>query len=397
MTPRIRRTRLSDGREAIFFQDVDSPAAPVIHDHRAPEQRPGSGGLRFDMLTGEWVAVATHRQARTHLPAADDCPLCPSTPERQTEIPAADYDVVVFENRFPSLGPGLGDIVPDPGAMFSEASTQALTSSSESASASSPAITTRGLAAPGYGRCEVIVFTSDHEGSFAELGPVRARTVIEAWADRTAELSALPGIRQVFVFENRGEEIGVTMHHPHGQIYAYPYVAPHTALTDARAHRHWQDTGRALMGDILAFEHDARERLVLESEHFLAFVPFAARWPIEVHLVPHRQILTLPELNDAEREDLAHVYPEILGRIDGLYDSPTPYIAAWHQAPVDCDEPAAQWLHLEITSPRRSESKLKYLAGSEAAMGAFVSDVSAEVTAARLRAVRTPPRVEQSQ
>lgn len=187
------------------------------------------------------------------------------------------------------------------------------------------------------------------------------------------------------------------MHHPHGQIYAYPYVAPHTALTDARAHRHWQDTGRALMGDILAFEHDARERLVLESEHFLAFVPFAARWPIEVHLVPHRQILTLPELNDAEREDLAHVYPEILGRIDGLYDSPTPYIAAWHQAPVDCDEPAAQWLHLEITSPRRSESKLKYLAGSEAAMGAFVSDVSAEVTAARLRAVRTPPRVEQSQ
>lgn len=141
------------------------------------------------------------------------------------------------------------------------------------------------------------------------------------------------------------------------------------------------------MGDILAFERDAGERLILESEHFSAFVPFAARWPIEVHLVPHRQVLTIPELTDAERDDLAHVYPQILSRIDGLYDSPTPYIAAWHQAPVNCEEPEAQWLHLEITSPRRAENKLKYLAGSEAAMGAFISDVSAEETASRLRAV----------
>ena len=349
-------------------------------DHRVAQERPEDGGLRFDMLTGEWVAIATHRQARTHLPAAENCPLCPSTQDSRTEVPAPDYDVVVFENRFPSLGPGLGEINVAPDR--------------EPAEPATPEAIGQGRAAPGYGRCEVVVFTSDHEGSFATLGTVRARTVIDAWANRTSELSALPGIKQVFVFENRGEEVGVTMNHPHGQIYAYPYVTPHTALVTTRSQRYWQDTGRALMGDILAFERETGDRLVLESEHFSAFVPFAARWPIEVHLVPHRQILTIAELNDAERDDLAHVYPEILERFDGLYDSPTPYIAAWHQAPVDCEEPAAQWLHLEITSPRRAERKLKFLAGSEAAMGAFISDVSAEETAARLRAVTTAPRQE---
>lgn len=127
--------------------------------------------------------------------------------------------------------------------------------------------------------------------------------------------------------------------------------------------------------------------MVLESEHFSAFVPFAARWPIEVHIVPHRQVGSLDELDEVERDDLARTYPEVLRRIDGLYPTPTPYIAAWHQAPVNSEDRDAEWLHLEITSPRRAEAKLKFLAGSEAAMGAFVGDVSAEETAARLRAV----------
>lgn len=377
-----RRTRLADGREAVFFQDSEDPRAPIDADHRPVDTRPDSGRLRFDMLTGEWVAVATHRQSRTHLPVAAECPLCPSQPDRPSEVPAADFDVVVFENRFPSLGPGIGAVNPDPGSELAE-----VLAGSDGIVDSQLAEITERLSAPGYGRCEVVVFSSDHDDSFAGLDTVRVRTVIEAWAHRTAELSALPGIAEVFVFENRGEEIGVTMNHPHGQIYAYPYVTPHTARTGARALQYLQDNGRALMGDILAFESAEGERIVLESEHFSAFVPFAARWPIEVHLVPHRQVLNLAELDEAERDDLARIYPEILRRIDALYPTPTAYIAAWHQAPVDGECPEAHWLHLEITSPRRAESKLKFLAGSESAMGAFVSDVSAEETARRLREV----------
>ncbi|GAA1852317.1 galactose-1-phosphate uridylyltransferase [Brevibacterium marinum] len=369
MSTRIRRGELADGREVLYFQDADSPPAAIAEDHRPAQPRPTDGQLRFDLLTGQWVAIATHRQSRTHLPVAAECPLCPSTPGRPTEIPADDYEVVVFENRFPSLGPGLGTVAADPRQAFVEAA-------SESA-----------LTAPAHGRCEVVVFSSEHDGSFADLEPARARTVIDAWANRTSELAAREGIEQVFVFENRGEEIGVTMNHPHGQIYAYPYVTPHTALTSSRAARHRRETGRPLMGDVLAFERSSGERMILESAHFSAFVPFAARWPIEVHLVPHRQVLGIDELDEAERDDLARIYPEVLRRIDGLYSSPTPYIAAWHQAPVSCEDRSAEWMHLEITSPRRAENKLKFLAGSEAAMGAFVGDVSAEETAARLRAL----------
>lgn len=371
MSTRIRRNTLADGREILLFQDADSPAAPLVEDDRPVEPRPTGGQLRFDLLTDEWVAVATHRQSRTHLPVAAECPLCPSVPGRPTEIPVADYDVVVFENRFPSLGPALGAVTADPRRQFAEVA-------SESA-----------LTAPAHGRCEVVVFSSEHNGSFADLDPARARTVIDAWANRTSELAAREGIEQVFVFENRGEEIGVTMNHPHGQIYAYPFVTPHTVITSARAVQHQRETGRPLMGDVLAFERSSGERMVLESAHFSAFVPFAARWPIEVHIVPHRQVLGLDDLDDAERDDLARIYPEVLRRIDGLYSTPTPYIAAWHQAPVNCEDRSAEWMHLEITSPRRAENKLKFLAGSEAAMGAFVGDVSAEETAARLR-VATP-------
>ena len=384
-----RRTNLSDGREVLFFQDPDSPAPTIAADPRPDESRPASGALRFDVLTGEWVAVATHRQSRTHLPAAADCPLCPSTTDRPTEVPAEDFDVVVFENRFPSLGPDLGEVPPV--TTVDEALAEAAPSSGDTATGADAAAVESvraALSAPGYGRCEVVVFSSEHNGSFAELGTARARTVIDAWAHRTAELSALPGIEQVFMFENRGEEIGVTMNHPHGQIYAYPYVTPHTAITSARAQQHLRASGRALMGDVLAFERESGERMVLESEHFSAFVPFAARWPIEVHIVPHRQVGSLDELDEVERDDLARTYPEVLRRIDGLYPTPTPYIAAWHQAPVNSEDRDAEWLHLEITSPRRAEAKLKFLAGSEAAMGAFVGDVSAEETAARLRAVR---------
>lgn len=361
----VRSHRLADGRQALFFSDPGHPPVDHIDDPRALDPRAGGGQLRFDRLTGEWVAVAAHRQARTYLPPADQCPLCPSRDGRRSEIPAPDYDVVVFENRFPSLGPDLGQL-PEPGDDDAGRSLW-------------------GVPAPAVGRCEVVVFTPDHHGSFARLGPERARTVVEAWAQRTAALSALPGIRQVFPFENRGQEIGVTLHHPHGQIYAYPYPAPYAARLAERSRRHLAAAGRPLMGELLRSESEAGDRMVLQGEHFSAYVPYAARWPLEVHLVPHRQVPDLAALSAAERDELAVLYPDLLARLDRLYPTPTPYIAAWHQAPVNDADREAGWLHLQLTSPRRAEDKLKYLAGSEAAMGAFINDVPAEKAAARLR------------
>lgn len=365
--PQHRRHRLADGRESLFFADRGRSPAAHAADLRQLDGRSGNGEVRFDRLSGEWVAVAAHRQARTYLPPADECPLCPTQGARRSEIPAPDFDVVVFENRFPSLGPALGTL-PEPdtagdGALW-------------------------GHPLPAYGRCEVVVFTPEHNGSFASLSSERARTVVEAWAQRTEELSGLPGIRHVFPFENRGQDIGVTLHHPHGQIYAYPYPAPHAARLAERSRRHLDTSRTPLMGELLRAESAAGERMVLAGKHFSAFVPYAARWPLEVHLVPHRQVPDLAALTGAERDELAEVYLDLVRRLDGLYATPTPYISAWHQTPVTSRDREAGWLHLELTSPRRAEDKLKFLAGSEAAMGAFINDTTAEHTAARLRDVR---------
>ena len=203
--------------------------------------------------------------------------------------------------------------------------------------------------------------------------------MIEAWADRTAALSALPGVQQVFPFENRGEAIGVTLQHPHGQIYSYPYITPRTQRLLDSIDR----TAPDLFERILAFEQEG-PRVVLRGEYWTAFVPFAARWPLELHVLPHRHIADFAGLTDAERDELAPFYLRILRGVDALYDTPTPYIAAWHQAPVHVGRDSVR-LNLQLTSPRRAADKLKFLAGSEAAMGAWIGDVPPEVAADRLR------------
>jgi UDPglucose--hexose-1-phosphate uridylyltransferase len=233
----------------------------------------------------------------------------------------------------------------------------------------------------------VVAFTPEHTGSFGGLSPERARTVIDAWAHRTEALSALPGIAQVFPFENRGQDIGVTLHHPHGQIYAYSYVPPRSQVMANAARKFYDEhNGATLLGDILARESEAGERMIAQGKYFSAYVPFAAHMPLEIHLAPHRHVPDFAALNDAERDELAVMYLDVLRTLDTIYDTPTPYIAAWHQAPLDQFLRPASRFHLELTSPRRAADKLKFLAGSEAAMGAFINDTTPEQTAAMLRA-----------
>jgi UDPglucose--hexose-1-phosphate uridylyltransferase len=268
----------------------------------------------------------------------------------------------VFENRSPSFGPDLRDTAADPPRGGDDLTALGI-----------------GRTRTSVGRCEVVCFSPDTTGSFGTQSVTRARTVIEAWADRTAALSALPGVEQVFPFENRGEQIGVTLHHPHGQLYAYPYVTPRTTrLLDSL-----DRTSPELFQRILDFEREG-PRVVLSGRHWTAFVPFAARWPIEVHLLPHRQVPDFAATTGDERDELAEVYRRLLRGIDALYDTPTPYIAAWHQAPVNVGRDTVR-LHLELTSPRRAADRLKYLAGSESAMGAWIGDVRPEDAADRIR------------
>jgi UDPglucose--hexose-1-phosphate uridylyltransferase len=357
----IRQTadRLADGREIIYFDDAGAPMRERRSDARLLDPRPETPTMRFDPLAGDWITVATARQSRVHLPPATADPLAPQTAGNPSEIPD-DYDVAVFENRSPSFGPATAsDHAPaaDPG-----------TAPASPIGASQPAI----------GRCEVVSFSPDHEGSFGTQPTLRARTVVEAWASRTAALSGVPGVEHVFPFENRGVEIGVTLPHPHGQIYAYPYVPPRIRRIAESVAAH----GPRLFDDVLEAEREG-PRVLLSGEHFTAFVPFAARWPIEVLLMANRQVPDLAATTAAERDELAVLTLRIARALDALYDAPLPYIAGWVQAPVA--RPDDVRLHWHVTSPRRAVDKLKHLAGSEATMGAWVGDVSPEEGAARLR------------
>ncbi|HET8600909.1 MAG TPA: galactose-1-phosphate uridylyltransferase [Segeticoccus sp.] len=368
---------LADGRQILYFDD-DASAPPTTEDRaRLVDERPlghrvTAGTRRLDPLTGEWVSLAGHRQTRTFQPPRDECPLCPSGRGTvPSEIPAHAYDVVVFENRFPSFAPEAAAPEPRPRGLPSD-----VFEPERSAT----------------GRCEVVCFTSDHDSRFADLSPERTRTVIEAWVHRTRDLGAMPGIEHVFCFENRGREIGVTLAHPHGQIYAYPYVPPKVARMVDIAAQHHQRTGRLLGRDLLEGERADGRRVVLTGEHWTAYVPYAARWPVEVHLAPHRDVPDLPALHDDERAELAELYPALLRRLDRFHldaagqPIPLPYIAAWQQAPVRAGRDVFR-LHLQVFSVLRAPGKLKYLAGSESGAGAWINDVTPEHIASRLREV----------
>jgi UDPglucose--hexose-1-phosphate uridylyltransferase len=316
-----------------------------------------------------WVMYASHRQDRTYLPAAQDCPLCPSTEDHLTEVPERDYEVVVFENRFPALAaPTLG--TGTPGHAHEATGT-----------ASEPALLAE---SPGAGRCEVVCYTADHDAAFYELKPARIKLVLDALIDRTSQLGARDGVEQVFCFENRGREIGVTQPHPHGQIYAYPFITPATQRTLNTVDAHRRRYGRNLFDEVLAAERADGTRIVLTTAHWTAFVPHAARWPYELHCYPNDRAPDLAALADDARAELPEVLHDLFGRFARLFDQPAPYISGWHQAPVRTGREDFA-LHLELFTLRRANDKLKFLAGSESGMGAFANDIVPEAAAARLR------------
>jgi UDPglucose--hexose-1-phosphate uridylyltransferase len=353
----VKRTpiRLADGRRLIYF-DRDESAVRDTVDRRSLASNDGASELRYDVLREEWVIVASHRQNRTFQPRRDECPLCPTTADRASEIPARDYDVVVFENRFPALR-----------AMEQGQSEE------------------QNLVRSGNGACEVVAFTADHDASWTTLDAAKVDLLVDVWIDRTLELSRREDIEQVFCFENRGSEIGVTLSHPHGQIYAYPYVTPRTARTLRTIETHWERTGRNLVDDVVAVERASRTRIVAATEHWTAFVPFAARWPYEVHLYPNQRVPDLAALPDGARAEFSEIYLDVVRRFDKLFDKPVPYVSALHQAPVRVGRDLLA-LHVEVFTTRRASGRLKYLAGTETGMDAFSNDVPPEAAAERLRA-----------
>ena len=317
--------------------------------------------LRWDPTLREWVSYATHRQDRTFLPPAEYCPLCPTEPGGfPTEVPCESYDIVVFENKFPSYVPDAP--VPD-----------------EPGTALMPT-------APGRGVTEVVVYSDEHEETLAGLPEGRIRNLVGVWADRYAELGAREEVAYVFIFENKGEAIGVTLHHPHGQIYGYPFVPPRPRKELEAARAHVEEHGTCLHCDLLAEEHADGRRVIHKGDSFTAFVPFYAHYPYEVHVYARRCVPSIAGLDEDERRDLARILKRLLTGYDALFGFSLPYMMAMHQAPTDGeDHEGVAHFHIEFYPPNRTAEKLKYLAGSEVGAGAFIVDALPETTAAALR------------
>jgi UDPglucose--hexose-1-phosphate uridylyltransferase len=316
--------------------------------------------LRFNELRGEPVAYAVDRQDRTFLPSDDVCPLCPTKPGGpETEIPFPAFEIAVFDNRFPAF------------------------------------------AAPA-GAAEVVVYTDDHHGSFATLSAQRAQALMWVWRNRYAELGARADVDYVLIFENRGVEVGVTLHHPHGQIYGYPFLPPAPALELAADER----LGGCAVCTLLGRELADGSRVLYENDGVLVHLPYAARWPYEAHVVMRRHRRSLLDCEEAELRQLADGLQALTRGYDALFERPFPYVMVVHQAPTggatagdgeataagggatagDGEATAADGhLHVEFYPPLRTAEKLKYMAGSEQGGGTFIGDLLPETAATTLR------------
>ena len=347
-----------DGRLLTLYANhpltVDAAPSPFAEPlHARPH-------MRWHPLRGEWVTYAAYRQDRTFLPPPQYNPLAVTIdPQQPTELPNGNWDIAVFDNRFPSL-----------------------TSASGADAVSESIVPT----APASGHCEVVVYGRD-QTPLGQLPLSHIELLFEVLADRTATLAVRSEVKYVLPFENRGAEVGVTLHHPHGQIYAYPVVPPVPARMQELAARHYAKAGRGVLQDLIDDEQRDGRRILYEGAEAIAFVPVCARYPYEVWVATIRPVPDFTALSSAQNADLARALKTVLLKYDGLWQRPFPYLMAWYQAPTDGQPHPESHLHAQFFPPYRTRDRLKYLAGTEIAAGFFAMDALPEDKARELQQV----------
>jgi len=314
--------------------------------------------LRFNPILREWVITATHRQERPLLVSEEDskksCPFC--VPAEEVPEP---YSMVCLPNRFPSL-----HLQPPQPGIKGDDFYKVL---------------------PSQGAAEVVLYSSDHKTTLSQQSVRKITSLISLWQERYRVLGRKKFVRYVFIFENKGEVIGVTMPHPHGQIYAFPFIPPVIERELSSSESYLKEEGRCIHCEVIKKEKEEGRRIISENKDFLAFIPFYARWPYEVHIYPQRHILSLSEFEEEEKGSLAEILKVVLSRYDHLFNFSFPYVMVIHQSPTDEKDYSYYHFHLEFYPPHRSAQKIKYLAGSESGAGTFINDTSAEEKAKELR------------
>lgn len=310
--------------------------------------------LRWHPLTKDWIMIASNRQDRPQMPK-DWCPFCPGS----GKVPDS-FEVYEYDNDFPALSqdPPIPDDVANDFFKVEK----------------------------NYGKCEVILYSPVHTVTLPELSDEHVFKLVELWCERFEKISADEKIKYVFIFENRGEAVGVTMPHPHGQIYGYPFIPKKLSLECESAKEHLEKTGKCIFCDMLENEISDGRRIIFRNEHFTVFLPFFTEYPYGVYIFSnaHKQYIT--DFNKEERESLAKTIKQTAGMLDSLFDMKFPYMMCMHNAPVNSGDYSKDFhFHIEFFPPMRSADKLKYNASSETGAWAYCNPTCPEEKAVELR------------
>ena len=313
--------------------------------------------LRWNPLLRDWTMVAANRQNRPDMPK-DFCPFCPGS----GKVPE-DYDVYKYDNDFPVLSQN----PPKPDDVGSEFY----------------------RVRESYGKCEVILYSPDHNASLCELDVEHIKKLVELWVERFNELSRDEKIKYILIFENRGKEVGVTMPHPHGQIYGYPFIPLKikTELDSAREYFH--ENSECLFCRMNQEEMTFKDRVIIENEDFIAYLPFFTDYPYGMYISSKRHIPNLLHFTEGERVNFAKILKDVTGTFDSLFNKKFPYMMAIHQSPVNSLEydnyEEYYHFHVEFYPPLRGENSIKYNASSETGAWAAANPRSLEDTAVELK------------
>lgn len=310
--------------------------------------------LRWNPLIKDWVMIASHRQNRPQMPK-DWCPFCPGS----GQVPD-HFTVHKHDNDFPALSQD----PPKPDDVETELY----------------------KVRPAYGKCEVILYSPEHTVTLPELSVPHIRELVDLWTERFTDISKDEKIKYVFIFENRGEAVGVTMPHPHGQIYGYSVIPKKIELEMDSFKEHKAETGRCLMCDMMGDEIKAGSRVICENDSFIVFLPFFSEYPYGVYIVSKRHIKNFTEMTDAEKTDLAAILKETAGTLDSLFGFVFPYMMCMYQNPVNTGEDTSyHHFHIAFYPPMRSADKIKFCASSETGAWAHCNPTAPEEKAEELR------------
>jgi UDPglucose--hexose-1-phosphate uridylyltransferase len=309
--------------------------------------------LRWNPVLKWWVMVSSERQKRPLTPK-EFCPFCPGSDKISD-----NYEVLSYDNDWPILQPAPPDVTPGESPIFRNAKS--------------------------YGKCEVILYSPEHDSSLGELSLENIEKLIDLWVDKYIEFGNKDFIDYVFIFENRGEEVGVTMAHPHGQIYGFPFIPKKIEVELSSCKEYYEKENKNLYIEILREELKMGERIVDENDSFVTFVPYFADYPYQVFIIPREHRLSINELNKKEKKDLGKSLKRIVSTYDNLFERDFPYMMCFHQKPTDGKDYRYYQFHIEFYPPLRNEKTQKFNASSETGSWTHGNPTSPEEKARELR------------